>query len=97
MTKPQRTCRTVFQIWVALACWSSCRALPAAESIEDVLSATFRLTDRKTSATCFVVERDVKTKSLALVTAAHFFEQVVGDECWVDASHSTSRRDLRSA
>ena len=75
--------RDVFRVWISFACWCSCSVLPAAEPIEDVLSATFRLTDRKTSATCFVVERDVKPKSLALVTAAHFFEQVAGDECWV--------------
>lgn len=75
--------RVVFRVGIVFACCGSSGGLFAAESIEDVLSATFRVTDRKTSATCFVVERDVKPQSLVLVTAAHFFEQATGDECWV--------------
>ena len=100
MMKPQRTCRIVFRVWIAFACWCSSGVLLSAEPIEDVLSGTFRLTDRKTSATCFVVERDVAPKSLALVTAAHFFEQVAGDECWVmlrarQADETYARREHR--
>ena len=83
MTHPLLFRSVVIGVWGTFVLWSSFGALLAAEPIEDVLSATFRLTDRKTSATCFVVERDVKPKSLALVTAAHFFEQVSADECWV--------------
>ena len=71
----------VIGLWCVCAAWSSRGSISAAEPIEDVLSATFRLTDGKTSATSFLVRTEGKPASLVLVTAAHFLEQVSGDEC----------------
>lgn len=62
-------------------------SLLAAESIEEVLSATFRVTDKNTSGTCFLVQVGGKAGStpdrIMLVTAAHGFQQIPGDACWV--------------
>jgi hypothetical protein len=69
--------------WSLSALWNSHAALSAAEPIEDVLSATFRLTDKNTSATSFLVQTGEKSDGVVLITAAHFFEKMSGDECWL--------------
>jgi hypothetical protein len=58
----------------------------AAEPLEDLLSATFRIANTDRSGTCFIVQAsdaDEKPPRLALVTAAHVLEQM-GDEAeWI--------------
>lgn len=70
-----------------LATSSHSISLFAAESIEDVLSATFRVTDKNTSGTCFLVrvgdKEDSTPSRIVLVTAAHGFQQISGEACWI--------------
>jgi hypothetical protein len=57
----------------------------SAEPLEDLLSATFRIADRDHSGTCFLVEGGAigapDVRRVALVTAAHVFEQMSGADC----------------
>ena len=57
----------------------------ADEPLEDLLSATFRITDGNHSGTCFFVSGNAVESSrplqVVLVTAAHVFEQMSSEEC----------------
>jgi hypothetical protein len=44
----------------------------------EVMAATFKITNRTSTATCFVITRK---KELIVVTAAHVFEKMTGEEC----------------
>lgn len=56
----------------------------ARDDIADVVSATFKVTNPNSTATCFVISRPAEEnqqRELILVTAAHVLEQMSGDEC----------------
>ena len=59
----------------------------AAEPVEELLQATFRITDQDHSGTCFLISpKSVDTahpRRVILATAAHVFEQMAGQECEV--------------
>ncbi len=57
----------------------------AADNILDVMGATFKISNKTSIATCFIVARpdasNAGQRELILVTAAHVFEKMSGDEC----------------
>jgi hypothetical protein len=57
----------------------------AADAVLDVMTATFKITNKSSTATCFVIARpsaaDARKKELVVVTAAHVFEQMSGNDC----------------
>jgi len=65
-----------------------CLAASAASAEEppmDVMRATFKIANENSTATCFVIARpgaaETSRRELILVTAAHVFETMAGDEC----------------
>jgi len=80
MSRPSRS----FLLICCIAAGSSVGAYPA-EAIPETLAATYKLTNRSSTATCFVVTRpdadDTRRQELILVTAAHVLEKMSGDEC----------------
>ena len=55
-----------------------------AQGITTLVDATFKITNQASTATCFVVARQAvgtAKQELILVTAAHVFEKMSGDEC----------------
>lgn len=59
----------------------------AADAVLDVMAATFKIANRSSTATCFVIARpraaDARQKELVVVTAAHVLEQMTGNECHI--------------
>ena len=57
----------------------------AAEPIEELMAATFRIADRERSGTCFLVAPKAvdpaNSRRVVLATAAHVLEQMAGKEC----------------
>lgn len=49
-----------------------------ADAVMEVMAATFKITNRTSTATCFVIARK---KELIIVTAAHVFEKMTGEDC----------------
>jgi hypothetical protein len=49
-----------------------------ADAVEEMVAATFKITNQSSTATCFVIARQ---KKLIVVTAAHVFEKMSGEEC----------------
>jgi hypothetical protein len=62
-------------------------AASADESVTAVMSATFKIANKSSSATCFIIgapaQSDVGQQELILLTAAHVFEKMSGDECHI--------------
>ncbi len=75
--------RSFLLLWCVVMGVSSVAS--AADNILDVIGATFKIANRTSNATCFVVARpvasDTRGRELILVTAAHVFEKMSGDEC----------------
>lgn len=69
-------------VTMALSCVLA-DVVEAADSITRMLSATFKITNPKSTATAFLIERESKDgdPELILVTAAHVFESMSGDGC----------------
>jgi hypothetical protein len=59
------------------------RELRAAEPLEELLSATFRIAGKDPSGTCFLVRVSKSPTRIALVTAAHVLEQIGDDAEWI--------------
>lgn len=59
----------------------------ATKAVVDAMAATFKITNASSTASCFVVSRshttDTRRQEFALVTAAHVFEKMNGDECQI--------------
>jgi hypothetical protein len=57
--------------------------LRAAEPLEEMLSATFRITGKEPSGTCFLVQVNESPTKTVLVTAAHVLEQIGNEAEWI--------------
>lgn len=70
---------------ILLPCFLAATIASADENITAVMSATFKIVNKDSSATCFVVaaprQSDSGPRELILLTAAHVFEKMAGDEC----------------
>ena len=91
-------------VWTLLAVVAG-RAALAGEAIEHALAATFRITDKKTSGTAFLLwpeeSQDSAGKQAILVTAAHALERFAEPTCTLvlrvrndDATYSRLETDV---
>lgn len=78
--------RSFLLLWVlAVAAVGAASAANAETAPMDAMEATFKIVNEKSTATCFVIARpgaaEASPRELILVTAAHVFETMSGDEC----------------
>jgi hypothetical protein len=75
--------RSLLLLW-CFAAGAVCAA-SAEEPPMDAMRATFKIANENSTATCFVIARpgasETSRRELVLVTAAHVFETMSGDEC----------------
>jgi hypothetical protein len=55
----------------------------AADPLEELLSATFRIASKDPSGTCFLVQVSDSPRKTALVTAAHVLDQIGAEAEWI--------------
>ncbi|WP_157605913.1 trypsin-like serine protease [Schlesneria paludicola] len=76
--------RTIFAAAILLGAAASTNGW-SGEPVEDLLAATFRLTDGEHSGTCFIVSVPAASATVphkcVLATAAHVLDQMDADEC----------------
>ena len=79
--------RTIQVIAILVSVLVTWNAAEAADPIDDLLSATFRIADRDHSGTCFLISEKVtdpaKPRRVILATAAHVMREMSGSRCEV--------------
>jgi len=82
MMKP---CQLPLSVLLCLAAAGVLPAADATDAVTEMMTATFKITHKDSTATCFLIARPAAPAShkqeVILVTAAHVLEKMSGDEC----------------